>query len=62
MLQRVRKKTATDSAANAISMKKSYDELKNTNLTPGNETGNQIGIAAGADLILKAADAKGAVK
>lgn len=55
-------KTATDSAANAISMKKSYDELKNTNLTPGNETGNQIGIAAGADLILKAADAKGAVK
>lgn len=55
-------KTADDSAANAISMKKSYDDLKNTNLTPGNDSGELIGIAAGADAILKKADAKGAVK
>lgn len=55
-------KTSDDSSANAISMKKSYDDLKSTNLTPGNDTGELIGIAAGADAILKSADKKGAVK
>jgi type II secretory pathway pseudopilin PulG len=55
-------KTADDSAANAISMKKSYDDLKSTNLTPGTDNSTAIGIAAGADAILKKADAKGAVK
>jgi hypothetical protein len=55
-------KTADDSAANAISMKKSYDDLKNTDLTPGSDSSSAIGLAAGADAILKKADAKGAVK